>query len=329
MYTLEQLQQKTFGELKAIGWELNVLPEDDRRRRQSWIDALVNVNPPLLQLLEVSPAAPVEQVQEPIIETVDASPGVEADQRQEPPIESKFGRIVYPQPTQNGNKTDKTDTDRVGAGSAELHNPRHIDTAESDASSNSLEIKVDRSQICDQLLAIPGDSKRDRRQALLHWSVELVTKTSPGVEVDQVEEPLPDCVVCFGDGYIEEEFARIKFCRCEPKLSHQKTQRAIVPVAKNLPGSRSKTSTAHQLLELFKSSAHIIEDAPGVKTEETVSESAIVPAVEKLPRSEPDPNPILTGIPLSDRFVARYSPPQPENIHFKADTDGQLNLLDF
>jgi hypothetical protein len=37
----------------------------------------------------------------------------------------------------------------------------------------------------------------------------------------------------------------------------------------------------------------------------------------------------LTGIPLSDRFVARYSPPQPENIHFKADTDGQLNLLDF
>jgi hypothetical protein len=87
MYTLLELESKTFGELKKIGYELNVLPADDRRRRQSWIDALVNVNPPLLQLLEVSPAAPVEQVQEPTIETVDASPGVEADQHQEPPIE--------------------------------------------------------------------------------------------------------------------------------------------------------------------------------------------------------------------------------------------------
>jgi hypothetical protein len=103
----------------------------------------------------------------------------------------------------------------------------------------------------------------------------------------------------------------------------------IALVAKNLPGSRSKTSTAHQLLELFKSSAHIIEDAPAVKTEETVSESAIVPAAEKLPRSESDPNPILTGVPLSDRFVARYFPPQSENIHFKAESDGQLSLLDF
>ena len=80
MYTLEQLQQKTFGELKAIGWELNVLPEGDRRHRQTWIDAIAGINPPLLQLLEVSPA--------------------EVEQAQEPPIESKFGRIVYPRPHQ-------------------------------------------------------------------------------------------------------------------------------------------------------------------------------------------------------------------------------------
>jgi len=75
-----------------------VLPAGDRRRRQSWIDALVNVNPPLLQLLEVAPAASVEQVQ-PIIETVEASPAVEAEPVQVP-IESKFGRIVYPRPAQ-------------------------------------------------------------------------------------------------------------------------------------------------------------------------------------------------------------------------------------
>jgi hypothetical protein len=106
------------------------------------------------------------------------------------------------------------------------------------------------------------------------------------------------------------------------------TQRAIVPASKNLPGSRSKT-TAHQLLELFKSSAHIIEDSPGVKTEATVSESAIAPAAKNRIEEESDQNPILTGIPLSDRFVTRYTPPQPEIIHFQSDADGQLSLLDF
>ena len=48
MYTLLELQAKTLAALKQIGDELNVLPVGDRRRRQSWIDALVNVNPPLL-----------------------------------------------------------------------------------------------------------------------------------------------------------------------------------------------------------------------------------------------------------------------------------------
>ncbi len=66
MYALEQLQQKSLKQLKEIGWQLNVLPASDRRCRQNWIDAIVGVNPPLLQLLEASPAVSVEQVQEPI-----------------------------------------------------------------------------------------------------------------------------------------------------------------------------------------------------------------------------------------------------------------------
>jgi hypothetical protein len=66
MHTLEQLQGKTFRELKKIGWELNVLPEGDHRRRETWIKAIAGVKRPLLQLLEVSPAAEVvEQAQEP------------------------------------------------------------------------------------------------------------------------------------------------------------------------------------------------------------------------------------------------------------------------
>lgn len=51
-----------------------------------------------------------------------------------------------------------------------------------------------------------------------------------------------------------------------------------------------------------------------------MSESAIAPAAK---------NPILTGVTFSDRFLARYAPPQTEIIHFQSDADGQLSLLNF
>lgn len=73
MYTLKDLQDKNLKELKEIGWQLNVLPEGDRRVRQNWINALIGTQPPLLQLLEVSPGVKVEQAQEPI----ETPPGVE------------------------------------------------------------------------------------------------------------------------------------------------------------------------------------------------------------------------------------------------------------
>jgi len=279
MYTLEQLQQKSLNELKEIGWQLNVVPAGDRRYRQSWIDALVGVNPPLLQLLEVSPAASIEQVQEVIVPVAKTSPVGSVEQVQESPIESKFGRIVYPRPAQEA--------------------------------------------IVQVAKTSPAASVVEQAQG----AIALAAQNSPGVEVDQ----LPECVECFGDGYFEDEAGLIKSCQCsasEPTLSRQMTQRAIVPASKNLPGSCSKT-TAHQLLELFKSSAHIIEDSPGVKTEATVSESAIAPAAKNRIKEGSDENPILTGIPLSDRFVTRYTPPQPEIIHFQSDADGQLSLLDF
>ena len=101
LYTLEQLQQKNIKELKEIGLQLNVLPEGDKRCRQNWIDALVGVNPPLLQLLELSPAASVVEQVQPIIETVETPSAVEVEPVQTLPIESKFGRIVYLRPAQN------------------------------------------------------------------------------------------------------------------------------------------------------------------------------------------------------------------------------------
>jgi hypothetical protein len=220
--------------LKEIGWELNVLPEGDRRRRESWINAIGDVNPPLLQLLETASAEDVQSQELPIIETVEASPAGEGEQALEPPIESKFGRIVYPRPAQ------------------ELLEQ---------AAKTSPGVEVDR----------------------VSEAIVPVAENSPGVEVDRVEDFLPECSDCFGDGYIEEEFGVVKFCQCEPKLSHQKTQSAIAPATK-------------------------------------ISKS--------------DQNSILTGIVLSDRFLARYAPPQAETLHYeitdgyKVDTDGQLSFFE-
>ena len=498
MYTLIELQSKTFGALKKIGDDLNVLPKGDRRYRQSWIDAIVGVNPPLLQLLEVSPGVEVDQVQKPIIETVEVSPGVKVEPAQEAPLESKFGRIVYPRPFQEAiaqaaENTPGVEVDQVSEAigpateihtdsgefngktteadgrTTETHRLRYtrthlryqqLDAASTFGGSGGVESTIAKHRESDLVLAAAGNDQRNWRQALRSRSNELATETSPGVEslptkeaqkhklllclkdgentlwydgkdfvlekwsaktyckrgvatakhqlrfhptvkrvfqswgnvlqvvenslrvdpievlvqepiaqaaeksldVDRTQKPvmemvqaspgvdpddeLPECTNCFGDRYVEDEFGVVKFCQCD-RTGHKKTQRAIVPVAKtspgvevdrveeqivpvkNFPGSRSKTSIAHQLLELFQSTAHIIEDSPGVKTEATVSESVIAPAARNRIEEGSDQNPILTGLVLSDRFLARYSPPQVEIVHFQSDADGQLSLLDF
>jgi hypothetical protein len=100
--------------------------------------------------------------------------------------------------------------------------------------------------------------------------------------------------------------------RIEPKV----TQSALKQTGKK--------SIAHQLLELFKASALIIPDSPAAESEPKVTQS-VLKQTETSPSSEAIP----VGIALSDRFLARYAPPQPEQIHFKVDADGQLSLLDF
>ncbi|MEG4459274.1 hypothetical protein QUA58_31405, partial [Microcoleus sp. N9_A1] len=101
MYTLEQLQQKSLKGLKEIGYQLNVFPAGDKRCRQNWINTLFGTQPPLLQLLEVSPSEAPNTTHEAPNTTHEApnttheAPMESADsievQRQEPPIESKFG----------------------------------------------------------------------------------------------------------------------------------------------------------------------------------------------------------------------------------------------
>ena len=443
MYTLLELESKTFGELKKIGYELDILPAGDRRRRQSWIDALVNVNPPLLALLEASPAGEVP-AQKLLRETVEKPPGAEVQHQES--LESKFGRIAYPKSAAKPiaqNEEARPHLDRIQG--ANVHN-LGSHSAKPDGDSSGAKTEALGSQEGDRVLAVARDCETDRGRVLPDQSIKLVNQaqesialvpeTSPGV--DLIDDELPECSNCFGDGYTEDEFGSIEFCKScqcktEPKLSHQKTQRAIASAAKNLSDRSLKTSIAHQFLELFKSSARIIEDSPGVEVDRTLShqfllclkeghntlwydgknfvcekwsaktyckrgvgsakhqlrhhpevkrlgnlqvvenspadkklievqatepiepvaktspgfkvdrvEHPIIEMVETFPAAEveqtqeaiaqpveTDRNSILKGIVLSDRFIARYCPPQAEIIHFKSDTDGQLSLIDF
>ncbi len=73
--------------------------------------------------------------------------------------------------------------------------------------------------------------------------------------------------------------------------------------------------------------AQAVENFSGVEVDR-VSESFIETVATSL-GVEFDWHPILRGVTFSDRFLARYSPPQAQIIHFQSDADGQLSLFDF
>lgn len=320
MYTLEKLQSKTFKEIKEIGYQLNALPAGDRRCRQSWIDAIAGVLPPLLELLKVSPADSErnERSSEQLngAEVKPASGPIDI-QRTEP-IESKFGRIVYPRAGSksiaqlpetlngvediqgqnhaepNGTGTGQIGTDEIAIGSG-IHQ-QCLNPAEPDGSNDGTQTETPGSQESDRILAAAGNGQAVERRPLPRKPDELTATFNDDRPPNR------------GDSDRDR-------LESEPKVSRI----AIEQAAKTSRSADRKTSTAHQLLELFKSSAHII-DPP--KPEVEALESAIEPTTDDL-------SPILTGVTFSDGFLARYSPPQTHNIHFKADTDGQLSLLDF
>lgn len=169
MYTLENLQQKNLKELKEIGYQLNALPDGNKRCRQNWIDVIADVLPPLLEPLETSPGVEVESAHEPI-----------EIQRQEP---IEYGRITgylcspkpialadIPVPRGVNGKT--TETDRPTDLRAELHLPG-VDTAEPYASSSGIESSTLEYKESDRVLAAAGNDRRDSRRDLLDLSIEL------------------------------------------------------------------------------------------------------------------------------------------------------------
>jgi len=307
MYTLLELQSKTLGALKEIGYELNVLPAGDRRCRQSWIDALVGVNPPLLQLLEVSPGVEVDRVQEPIIETVEASPVASVEQVQESPIESKFGRIVYPKPaTKPISQNEEARPLFCRTESVDVHNLGFHPT-ESDRDSSGAKTEALGSQEGDRVLAVARDCETGRGRILPGQSIKLVN---------------------FTEAYRLED---------EPKMS----QRAIAQAAENPPGvevsvSDRKRYWADRGFFLIPEIPAAPEQNPAVEFDGCIyctspEYKSWRNETYRCYRCEPEPdqNPILTGITFSDRFLTRYAPPPSEIIHFQPDADGQLSLLNF
>jgi hypothetical protein len=236
MYTLEHLEQKSLKELKEIGWQLNVLPASDRRFRQNWIDAIAGVNFPLLQLLEVSPAASaVEQVQ-PIIEMVETPSAVEVEPAQESPIGSKFGRIVYSRSAQESIVQSVENSPGVDPG-----------------------VDVDRAQ---ELIDIQR-----------HEVIELQAQ-------DLIEQAV--------ENSLDVEFSGFERVTQSNRNNFSGFERVTQSNRKNFSG-----------FERFQEP------------------------------EESDHHLILTGLTFSDRFLARYAPPQAQIIHFQSDADGQLSLLDF
>ncbi|MEG4842482.1 hypothetical protein [Microcoleus sp. B9-D4] len=257
MYTLEQLQQKNLKELKEIGQQLSVLPDGDRRCRQNWIDALVGVQPPLLQLLETSPGVEVEPVSE-AIEVQD----------QEPLLESSPSAVECPS---------------CGAVHA-LYS-----TTEYDYFGRS-EIRCVHCNYS-RFKNYPGPIQPEPQEP----PIEYGRITSYLCHPQPIETP-PG---------VESKFGRIVYPKSAVKsiaqnIEQKVSQSAIVQVLeKSLDVSR-------------KSSAHI---------------SVIVPATKNLPRAQSDLNPILTGLTLSDKFLATYLPPN-FSADYDAELDGQLKLLD-
>ena len=368
MYTLEQLQSKTFGELKKIGDELNVLPGGDRRRRQSWIEAIAGVNPPLLQLLEVSPGPEVEQVQ-PIIETVEASAGVEV----EPAVNHKFLLCL-----KEGHTTLWYDGKNFvyEKWSAKTYCKRGVGSAKHQLRSHPEVKRLGNLQVVENSPGVDVDRVQE--------AIEYAVKTSPGVDVDRVQDIINQTWTSWEKQYC----AWLKNAKWCIYRGENKRIDAFLPVSKTLRLEGMKQGTEYcaiwevsectydfngnplsvcSSLYTQEPIAEAAETSPAAKVDPfkpkcsecfddgyiedeygrvTVcrcnkkpklsrqkTQSAIAPAAKISLDAESDRNRILTGIHLSDRFVARYCAPQAQQLRYQvadeynADADGQLNLL--
>ncbi|MEG4633188.1 hypothetical protein QUB56_27005 [Microcoleus sp. AR_TQ3_B6] len=345
MYTLEELKRKNFAELKQIGDELNVFPEGDRRYRQTWIDAIVGVNSPLLQVLEVSPAEEVQAQEKQVLEV---SPAEE--------VQAQEQQVLEVSPAEEVQAQEWVDTEPPNREDYEFREEYDEALKEWRTATNQeapLESKFGR-------IVYPKPAEEPIAQA---------AKTSPGVDVDyiqaQLEEPLLesspgacDCPFCGAQhglfttrDHMDRFVTRCLHCaysrlKTYPGAIRTLAQESVLPskpggtfcklAAK--PTENSPGVKVHYVEDVLPDCVvcfddKYIEDASGRFfkcvhcTEQKVSQIAIAQAAKTSPGVKPDQNPVLTGIALSDRFLATY-PPYFGEVHCKAEVTGQLNLLE-
>jgi len=165
-------------------------------------------------------------------------------------------------------------------------------------------------------------------------SIAEAAQTSPGVDVDPVQEAIE----------IQRQEPIILAAEASPGVEVEQAQEQIEQAAQNSPGVEVDL-VEEELPECFEcfgdgsfedesGSIKICQCCSEPKFSRQKAQRAIAPAKISLD-AESDQNPILTGIVLSDRFLARYSPPQSETLHYKVITDdykvgidGQLSLFE-
>ncbi|MEG4855489.1 hypothetical protein QUB10_31985 [Microcoleus sp. B5-D4] len=316
-YTATQLEHKTFGELKAIARDLDIVPSADRRCRQAWIDAIVGVELPLLALITF-PGVETDSVQEPMAPAAKTSPGVEIDATQ---LEHKtFGELKAIARQLNvvlsGDSRKKRTWELAIAAQAQIMdisidaacNPilrtyclggrngftseaieQALDLVERHCYPSVFRLKTTPTEPIENSPGAQLAAKVLPGIARFQNFIELaLTETSPGTQIDPVQEPID--------------------------LNTGK----IFPLQEAIDLNTGKIFPLQEAIDLNTGKIFPLQEAIDLNTGKIFPlQEAIAPAAKTSP-----------GVTFSDRFLALYFPPQPE-IHYQTDADGQLTLFDF
>ena len=233
-----------------------------------------------------------------IRETVENPPGAEVQHQES--LESQFGRIVYPKSAAKQiaqNEEARPQLDRMEG--ANVHN-LGFHPAKSDRDSSGAKTEALGSQEGDRVLAVARDCETDRGRVLPDQSIKLV---------NQAQEPIAP---------VPETSAGVEVSFSDRQSYWADRGFFLIPEAPAMPEKNPAVE--------FEDCIYCTSPEYESWRDETYRCYRCEP--------EPDRNPILTGIPLSDRFLARYSPPQSETLHYeltdgyRVDTDGQLSLFE-
>ncbi|MEG5044628.1 hypothetical protein [Microcoleus sp. B4-C1] len=337
-YTATQLEHKTFGELKAIARELNVVPTGDRRCRQAWIDAIVGVELPLLALITF-PAVETDSVQEPMAPAAKTSPGVEIDATQ---LEHKtFGEL----------KAIARQLNVVLSGDSRKKRTWELAIA---AQAQIMDISIDAA--CNPILRTYCLGGRNRfTSEAIEQALDLVErhcypsvfrlKTTPTEPIENSPGAQLAAKVLPGIAHFQNLI--------ELALTETSPGAQIDPVQEPIDLNTGKIFPLHELIDLNTGKIfplhEAIETSPGVNFDPAEFQQTHVAEIENYFASFNDEQPPNRGdgkgriepelsqsaigfygppVTFSPRFLATY-PPYFGEVRYKAEaTTGQLNLFE-